>query len=112
LHDYCVNVLITLNILLLEVRKIVFGVINHNFHQVQIMKGERNYVIGKVIIQELIKNKKIHFDEFIKHVNNEQIANKLLQANIFSYDPESNFITFQSCTIEVFAKENPEFSLN
>ncbi|RIA98375.1 hypothetical protein C1645_812787 [Glomus cerebriforme] len=90
------------------VHKIVLGTINHNFHQAQMMKGERNHIIGKIIIQELVKNKKIHFDTFIELVNNEQIADELLQANVFSYNPESSIITFQSQATEVFVKENPE----
>lgn len=94
----------------LEVREILLGAINHNFHQARMMEGERNYVIGKVIVQELMKNGKIHYDEFIKRVNNEQIANELLQANVFSYNPEDKIVTFQSRTTEVFVKERPKFS--
>ena len=102
------NILIILNILLLEVRKIVFGAINHNFHEARMMKGKRNHVIGKVIVQKLLKNKKIHFDTFTELVDNEQIADELLQANVFSYNPESGSVTFQSRATEVFVKENPE----
>ncbi|GBC10470.1 hypothetical protein RclHR1_09650012 [Rhizophagus clarus] len=94
-----------------EVRKIVFSTINYNFHQARMIKGERNHIIGKVIIQKLVenkKNKKIHFDTFIELVNNEQIANELLQASVFSYNPEDGSVTFQSCATEVFVKENPE----
>ncbi|CAI2186984.1 17541_t:CDS:2, partial [Funneliformis geosporum] len=95
-----------------EVRKIVLGVVNHNFHQARMMKGERNHVIGKVIVQELVKNEKIHFDTFIQLVNNEQIADELLQANVFSYNPESSIVTFQSRATEVFVRESPEFSVS
>jgi hypothetical protein len=94
-----------------EVRKIVLGTVNYNFHQARMMEGERNHVIGKRIIQELVKNEKIDFDAFIKLVNNEQIADELLQANVFSYDPESRLVTFQSRATEVFVRESPEFSL-
>ncbi|RIA98243.1 P-loop containing nucleoside triphosphate hydrolase protein [Glomus cerebriforme] len=90
------------------IRKIVLSTINHNFHQAQMIKGERNHIIGKIIVQELVKNKKIYFDTFIELINNEQIADELLQANVFSYNPESNIITFQSQATEVFVKENPE----
>ncbi|CAG8577861.1 3189_t:CDS:2, partial [Funneliformis caledonium] len=90
------------------VRKIVLDDVNHNFHQARMKKGERNHVIGKVIVQELVKNKKIHFDTFIELVNNEQIADELLQANVFPYDPESGIVTFQSHATEVFVRENPE----
>ncbi|GBB89739.1 hypothetical protein RclHR1_16510008 [Rhizophagus clarus] len=94
-----------------EVRKIVLGAVNQNFHQAQMMEGEDNHVIGKVIIQELVKNNKIHFDAFIKLVNNKRIADELLQANVFSYNPESRIVTFQSRATEVFVRESPEFSL-
>ena len=83
--------------------------INHNFHQADMMKGERNHVIGKVIIQELVKNEKIHYNAFIKLINNKQIANELLQANVFSYNPESKIVTFQSCATEAFVRENQNF---
>lgn len=106
------NVLITLNILLLVVRKIALSTVSHNFHQARMMKGQRNHVIGKLIIQELMKNEKIHFDAFIEFVNNEQIADELLQANVFSYNPESGVVTFQSHATEVFVRERPEFSLS
>ncbi|CAG8491863.1 25431_t:CDS:2, partial [Racocetra persica] len=88
------------------VRKIVLGAVNHNFHQAQMMKGERNHVIGKVIVQELVKNEKIHFDIFIELVNNKQIADELLQANVFSYNPESRTVIFQSRATEVFVRES------
>lgn len=75
------------------------------------IKGERNYIIGEVIIQKLLKNKKIHFDTFIELVNNEQIADELLQANVFSYNLENGSVTFQSHATEVFVKENPKLEL-
>src|SRR5687767_209624 len=95
--------------LLLEVRKIVLGAVNHDFHQARMMKGERNHIIGKVIIQELVKNEKIHFDKFIMLVNNESIADELLQANVFSYNPKSRIVTFQSRATEVFVRESRIF---
>ena len=52
------NILITLNVLLLEVHKTVLHAIKNNFHQAKMMKGQRNHVIDKVIIQELVKNEK------------------------------------------------------
>ena len=72
------------------------------------MKGEKNHIIGKVIVQKLLKNKKIHFDTFIELVNNEQIADELLQANVFLHNPENGSVTFRSHATEVFVKENPE----
>ena len=83
--------------------------INHNFSESEMMKGQRNHDIGKVIIQELVKNKKIHYNAFIKLINNEQIADELIQANVFSYNPESDMVTFQSRSIEVFVRESLEF---
>ncbi|CAG8683023.1 4102_t:CDS:2, partial [Racocetra fulgida] len=71
----------------------------------EMMEGERNHVIGKVIVQELVKNEKIHYDTFIKLVNNKQIANELLQANVFSYNPESRAVTFQSRATKAFVRE-------
>ncbi|CAG8796315.1 12822_t:CDS:2, partial [Dentiscutata erythropus] len=109
LQEYCVNVLIILNILLSEVHKTVIHAVNHNFHQAEMMEGEKNHVIGKVIVQKLVKNEKIDFDTFIKLVNNKKIADELLQANVFSYNPESRTVTFQSRATEVFVRESPEF---
>lgn len=99
------------NILLLylEVHEVVLRIINRNFHQARMMGGERNHVIGKVIVQELVKHKKIPFDTFIELINNEQIANELLQANVFSYNPESNTVSFQSHATEVFVRESQKF---
>ncbi|CAG8521753.1 14729_t:CDS:2 [Funneliformis caledonium] len=95
-----------------EIRKTVLDDANRNFHQARMMEGERNHVIGKVIVQELVKNEKIHFDAFIKLVNNEQIADELLQANVFSYNPESGIATFQSHATEVFARKYKIFERN
>ncbi|RIB16024.1 hypothetical protein C2G38_2038914 [Gigaspora rosea] len=89
----------------------MLGAIDDNFHQAKMIEGERNHVIGKVIVQEVMKNEKIGLNTFIKLVNDEQIADELLQANIFSYNPESRTITFQSRATEVFVRESPEFSL-
>ncbi|CAG8787644.1 5137_t:CDS:2, partial [Racocetra fulgida] len=105
LHKRCVNILIILNILLLEVRKIVLGAVHKNFHQARMVKGKRNHDIGKIIVQELLKNEEIHIDTFVELVNNEQIADELLQANVFSYNPESETVTFQSRATEVFVRE-------
>ncbi|CAI2195112.1 2983_t:CDS:2 [Funneliformis geosporum] len=90
-----------------EVRKMVFYSVENDFHQAQIMKGEVNHAIGNVIVEELVKNEKIEYSEFIELVNNKEIADKLIQANVFSYNPENNFVTFQSRAKEIFVKENP-----
>ncbi|CAI2188022.1 12924_t:CDS:2, partial [Funneliformis geosporum] len=91
---------------MIRIHKIVFYSIENDFHQTQIMKGELNHAIGNVIVKELVKNEKIEYDEFIKLVNNKEIADKLIQANVFSYNLENNFVTFQSRTKEIFVKEN------
>ena len=103
------NVLITLNILLLEIRKTVLNTVNSNFHQARMMEGERNHIIGKVIVQKLLSNDKIHLDTFIKLVNNEQMADELLQTNVFSYNPESKMVIFQSRATEIFARVSKIF---
>ncbi|CAI2192515.1 9963_t:CDS:2 [Funneliformis geosporum] len=90
-----------------DVRKMVFYSIENDFHQAQIMEGEVNHAICNVIIQELVKNEKIEYNAFIKLVNNKEIADKLIQANVFSYNPENKFVTFQSRAKEIFVKENP-----
>ncbi|CAI2186264.1 11898_t:CDS:2 [Funneliformis geosporum] len=89
-----------------KIHKIVFYSIENDFHQAQIMKSEVNHAISNVIVDELVKNEKIEYDEFIKLVNNKEIADKLIQANVFSYNLENNFVTFQSRTKEIFVKEN------
>jgi len=83
--------------------------ISHNFHVAQMKKGEKNHNVGKAIIQKLVKNEKIDFDTFIELVNNKQVADELLQANVFSYNPESEIVTFQS-RATVFVRESPVFS--
>ena len=95
--------------MLLEIRKIVLDSISSNCHQALIMEGEEYHVIGKVIIQKLLLNDKIHYDTFVKLVNNKQIADKLIQANVFSYNPESKMVTFQSRATEVYARESKKF---
>ncbi|KAF0451241.1 P-loop containing nucleoside triphosphate hydrolase protein [Gigaspora margarita] len=77
-----------------EVRKTVLSAIDDNFHQAQMIKSKRNHVSGKVIVQEMLKNKKIGLNTFIKLVNNKQMGDELLQANVFSYNPESRTVTF------------------
>ncbi|RGB23781.1 hypothetical protein C1646_774011 [Rhizophagus diaphanus] len=87
------------------IRKIVLSDIKNNFHQAQMMKGEANHVIGKTIVQKMVENEKIPFDTFIELVNNKKIADELLQANVFSYNPKNETVTFQSRATEVFVKE-------
>jgi len=55
-----------------EVRKIVLSDIIEKFNQAQMLKGQKNHVIGKVIVQELVKNKKIDFP----HSSSSPITNK------------------------------------
>ncbi|RHZ82895.1 hypothetical protein Glove_103g267 [Diversispora epigaea] len=91
-----------------EVRKIVFRTINHNFHQALIKKGEKNNAIGKLIIRKLMKNEKTDYDAFVELVNNKEIVDVLIQANVLSCNPISEIITFQSRATEVFMGEHPD----
>ncbi|RHZ80064.1 hypothetical protein Glove_139g39 [Diversispora epigaea] len=91
-----------------EVRESVLGVVSENFDQAEIEVGGSNYAAGKRVIQELMKNEKIDFHTFKKLVNDKQMADALLQANVFSYNPKSKIITFQSRATKLFVGEHPE----
>src|SRR4051794_34310030 len=65
------------------------------------------------IFQHIFKNGQIKRDDFDGLVKNEEAAEYLLKANIFSYIPSTDDITFQSKTVEVYICENlPNFKMN
>src|SRR5689334_3476882 len=101
-------VLTILYALFLDVRKDVFSAIESNFRDAKVLKGQPNHVIGTTLIQEILKNKKIHLRRFIELVNDDEKSEQLLQANIFSYNLANNMIKFQSRATEAFVKEHPE----
>lgn len=60
---------------------------------------------GKRVIQELLKQKKIGLEEYYNLVNDEIVANHFLSANVFSFDPVSKTVSFQSPLMYAYVQE-------
>ncbi|RHZ78834.1 hypothetical protein Glove_155g72 [Diversispora epigaea] len=79
-----------------EVRKYVFNPTKYDFHEAEMMKDDKNYAIGKRIIQELSKNGKIDFRVFKKLANNKQTVDALLQTKVYIFVAANNKKIFTS----------------
>jgi len=77
----------------------------NSFSEARMLKGQANHGIGKRIIQELLKKTKIDIEDYYNLVNNEDLAERILRANVFSFDPAEQTITFQSRLIETYVRE-------
>ena len=67
--------------------------------------GDVNHDIAKRLIQEVAKTGELDYITFIVLVKNRKVAEELVAANVFSFNPTKQTVTFQSRIVEEFVKE-------
>jgi hypothetical protein len=80
------------------------------FRKARILNGQANHEIGKRLIQAIANDGALDFQRFIKVAKDEKIADELVAANVFAFNPANYTISFQSGILEEFVKE--EYSKN
>ena len=91
-----------------DIRKDAFTEVASYFSQAGIENKGKYWSVGKRVIQELIKkeNNTITHNEFLEFVNDSVTADKLLQANVFSFNVQKRTVTFQSSLVKAYVMEN------
>jgi hypothetical protein len=64
------------------------------FRTAKLLKNYKHYEAGKHIIKDLLKAKELSRNKFEEYFNDPDEANEVLGANVFSYHPENNTVTF------------------
>ena len=100
------SVLITHRISSPDIRKDAFTEVADYFRQAGIETKGKYWSAGKRVIQKLMKDNTVTYKEFLKIVNDNVMADELLQANVFSYNMRENTVTFQSRLVKAYVTEN------
>ncbi|RUS14985.1 P-loop containing nucleoside triphosphate hydrolase protein [Endogone sp. FLAS-F59071] len=90
-----------------DVHQMALTKVEESFEEAKMARSSgRNFEIGKPVILELLKEGTITYARFRKLVPDDEIANELLQLNVFSYNPAKKTVTFQSRLAENYVKAN------
>ncbi|CAB4468282.1 unnamed protein product [Rhizophagus irregularis] len=89
-----------------EIKQQKFIEIDNEFNIAKLHKNQPNHEAGKHIIKTLNSNGMLDYLTYSKLFNNPEEANKVLETNIFAYNPIKNIITFNSRAIECYIREN------
>ncbi|RUS15388.1 hypothetical protein BC937DRAFT_92525 [Endogone sp. FLAS-F59071] len=87
------------------IRENAFSSLKNQFSKAEMLQKQSNLEHGKRVIQELLKRKQIKFGEYCNLVGNERVANQLLSANVFSFDPVNQMVSFQSPLMYAYVQE-------
>jgi hypothetical protein len=69
------------------------------------LKKQQNNPVGQRVVQELMLKKTITLENFFEVADNEQIANELLQGNVFMFNPADQTVSFHSALTELYVRE-------
>src|SRR4051812_32470535 len=106
----CESVLIMHRVAPPDIRQQAFVEAASYLKKAGIGKGKKFEFIGKKAIQELAKkeDKTMTLDEFTSIIQNEKLADELLQENVFSHNVVNQTVNFQSRLMEVYVMENQQ----
>src|SRR4051812_22302797 len=89
-----------------EIEKAAMTSVENDFATASTLPARTLYPFAKKVTQALLKEGQLTLREYDKLVNNEIVAESLLQCNVFSFHPAQNTITFSSRVAEVFVQRN------
>ncbi|RIA92508.1 P-loop containing nucleoside triphosphate hydrolase protein [Glomus cerebriforme] len=69
-----------------------------------LLKNYQHYEVGKHVMNVLLRSKELSRIAYEEFFNEPAEAHEILEANIFSYHPEKNIVTFQSRSVEFYVK--------
>jgi hypothetical protein len=75
------------------------------FKTAQLLRKQSNHEAGKKAIRALLDSKELDFTTFMEFFDNYEEADRVLEANVFSYHPEKHTVTFQSQSVESYIRE-------
>jgi hypothetical protein len=73
----------------------------------KLLKNYQHYEVGKRVMNALLESKELSRIAYEEFFDKPAEANEILEANIFSLNPEKNTVTFQSRSIECYIQEYP-----
>ncbi|RHZ63859.1 hypothetical protein Glove_327g23 [Diversispora epigaea] len=79
--------------------------VEKRFKAAKLLQNQSNYEIGKCLIKVLLDSKEINTNVFRKYSKDDKYS-EILEANVFTYHPSRNTVTFQSKLIEYYIREN------
>ncbi|GES88362.1 P-loop containing nucleoside triphosphate hydrolase protein [Rhizophagus clarus] len=109
-NQFCLNKLL-INFFALffaAIKKEILHKVEIKFKVTQLLPKQLNYEAEKKAIKALFNSKKLEFTTFMEFFDNYEEVEKVLQANVFSYHPESYTVTFQSQSVETFIQEKAD----
>ncbi|CAG8647772.1 10154_t:CDS:2 [Acaulospora morrowiae] len=78
----------------------------NKLYSAKILKNQKHHEAGKRVIDALLRSKEINIEEFRELFANEEKYDDALEANVFSFHPSRNTVSFQSQSIEYYIREN------
>jgi hypothetical protein len=69
-----------------------------------VLPGGRFHKQGKALIAKLLERGAISYKAYVKIAGNEEIADEILQENLFSYHLHTRTVTFQSTPIQQYCR--------
>ncbi|RIA91479.1 P-loop containing nucleoside triphosphate hydrolase protein [Glomus cerebriforme] len=85
--------------------------VEKKFNSAQLLQKQLHHEVGKKVIKALIVSEELGFTTFMEYFDNYEDAGKVLEANIFTYHPAKNTISFQSRSVEFYIHEKADIFL-
>ncbi|RHZ65029.1 hypothetical protein Glove_319g168 [Diversispora epigaea] len=82
------------------IKEKIFTKIKCDFKNAKLHPKQVYHEVGKNFINALLNSKEISYFTFVDFFNTSEVANEVLNKNIFAFHPEKNTITFQSRSSE------------
>ncbi|RHZ63863.1 hypothetical protein Glove_327g19 [Diversispora epigaea] len=79
--------------------------VEKRFKAAKLLQDQSNYEIGKRLIKVLLDSKEINTDVFREYFKDDKY-NEILEANVFTYHPSRDTVTFQSKLTECYIRKN------
>ncbi|RGB36705.1 hypothetical protein C1646_782981 [Rhizophagus diaphanus] len=92
-----------------DIKKNILMKVEDKMSAAKLLKNYQHYEVGKIVIDALLKSKELRRTTYEEFFDKPEVANEILEANVFSYHPEKNVVTFQSRAVEVYVQE---YSIN
>ena len=89
-----------------DIKKKTLAKTEDKLRTAKLLKNYKHYEVWKRIIKDLLEAKELDRTKFEEYFNDPEESNEVLRANVFSYHPENNTVTFQSCALEFYILEN------
>ena len=97
-----------LNSFPIVIKQSVLNETEKKFIRAQINPKQKYHKVGCQIINSLLKTKELDFMTYAGFFDNDKEADEMLEKNVFAYHSETNIVTFQSQSVELYIKTNAD----